>query len=80
MINTIEIKKSEQFMITAKELSEIIKSLPISTEANNKLIAAILYHVDVGRKDAYYQAIKDINSTELIYKLKSELERMKYEN
>ena len=46
MQDTIEIEKGANYLATAQKVSEIIKALPISSEENDKLIAAILEHTE----------------------------------
>ena len=59
MQDTIEIEKGANYLATAQKVSEIIKALPISSEENDKLIAAILEHTEAGRLEAYQQGIED---------------------
>lgn len=76
IIDTIVIEKGTRFLETAQELSQIIKALPISSEENDVLIAAILKHADAGRLEAYQQAIRDVFNTDLPEKLVEELGKM----
>lgn len=68
-MDRIEIKKGGKFLETAKELSDLIKKLPLSNADNDALIAAILKHTDAGRQEAYVQGIGDILNTDLIQRL-----------
>lgn len=76
MENSIEIKKGEQYLKTAKQLSKIISELPISKAENNVLIAAILEHTEAGRIEAYAQGVGDaldINSDLLLELVEMEI-------
>lgn len=75
MQDTIEIEKGANYLATAQKVSEVIKSLPISSEENDKLIAAILEHTEAGRLEAYQQGIRDILTTDLAQKLEAEVKR-----
>lgn len=75
MQDTIEIEKGANYLATAQKVSEIIKALPISSEENEKLIAAILGHTEAGRLEAYQQGIRDILTTDLAQKLEAEESR-----
>lgn len=53
-----EFDNSNEFIDTAKELSDYIKSLPLSVDQNDKLVSKILKHVDVARDDSFKQGIE----------------------
>lgn len=69
MQDTIEIEKGANYLATAQKVSKIIKALPISSEENDKLIAAILEHTEAGRLEAYQQGKRDILTTDLAQEL-----------
>lgn len=79
MQDTIEIEKGANFLATAKKVSEIIKALPISSEENDKLIAAILEHTEAGRLEAYQKGIRDILTTDLAQKLEAAAQELEAE-
>lgn len=49
---------SNEYLDTAKELSDYIKSLPLSVDQNDKLVSMILKHVEVARNDSFKQGIE----------------------
>lgn len=48
----VEIDNFNEYLDTAKELSDYIKSLPLSLDQNDKLVSMILKHVEVARNDS----------------------------
>lgn len=54
----VEIDNFNEYLDTAKELSDYIKSLPLSLDQNDKLISLMHKHNDVARKDAFRQGIE----------------------
>ena len=54
----VECDNSNEYLDTAKELSDYIKSLPLSLDQNDKLINMILKHVEVARNDSFKQGIE----------------------
>lgn len=54
----VEFDNSNEYLDTAKELSDYIKSLPLSLDQNDKLINMILKHVEVARNDLFKQGIE----------------------
>ena len=54
----VEFDNSNEYLDTAKELSDYIKSLPLSLDQNDKLINMILKHVEVSRNDSFKQGIE----------------------
>jgi hypothetical protein len=54
----ILIEKGEDFLKTAKALSEVIAGLPLDYEQNQRLIDSIMEHVDAGRVDAFGQGMR----------------------
>lgn len=58
-----EFDNSNEYLDTAKELSDYIKSLPLSVDQNDKLVSMILKHAEVARKDAFRQGIEFILDT-----------------
>ena len=54
----ILIEKGEDFLKTAKALSEVIAGLPLDYEQNQRLIDSIMEHVDAGRIDAFGQGMR----------------------
>lgn len=54
----VEFDNSNEYLDTAKELSDYIKSLPLSLDQNDKLINMILKHVEVARNDSFKQGIE----------------------
>lgn len=54
----ILIEKGEDFLKTAKALSEVIAGLPLDYEQNQRLIDSIMQHVDAGRVDAFGQGMR----------------------
>ena len=53
-----EFDNSNEYLDTAKELSDYIKSLPLSVDQNDKLVSMILKHVEVARNDSFKQGIE----------------------
>lgn len=53
-----EFDNSNEYLDTAKELSDYIKSLPLSVDQNDKLVSLMHKHNDVARKDAFRQGIE----------------------
>ena len=78
MQDTIEIEKGANYLATAQKVSEIIKALPISSEENDKLIAAILEHTEAGRLEAYQQGIRDILTTDLAQEAEESRQNIKH--
>lgn len=58
-----EFDNSNEYLDTAKELSDYIKSLPLSVDQNDKLVSLMHKHNDVARKDAFRQGIKFMLNT-----------------
>lgn len=54
----VEFDNSNEYLDTAKELSDYIKLLPLSLDQNDKLINMILKHVEVARNDSFKQGIE----------------------
>ena len=54
----ILIERGEDFLKTAKALSEVIAGLPLDYEQNQRLIDSIMEHVDAGRVDAFGQGMR----------------------
>ncbi len=54
----ILIEKGEDFLKTAKALSEVIAGLPLDYEQNQRLIDSIMERVDAGRVDAFGQGMR----------------------
>lgn len=54
----VEIDNFKEYLDSAKELSDYIKSLPLTLDQNDKLVSLIHKHNDVARKDAFRQGIE----------------------
>lgn len=54
----VEIDNFNEYLDSAKELSDYIKSLPLSVDQNDKLVSLMYKHNDVARKDAFRQGIE----------------------
>lgn len=54
----VEIDNFNEYLDTAKELSDYIKSLPLTLDQNDKLVSLMHKHNDVARKDAFRQGIE----------------------
>lgn len=54
----VEFDNYNEYLDIAKELSDYIKSLPLSLDQNDKLINMILKHVEVARNDSFKQGIE----------------------
>ena len=54
----IEIEKGEEYLKTAKALSDVIAALPLDYEQNQRLINSVMEHVNAGREDAYKQGMR----------------------
>lgn len=54
----VEIDNFNEYLDSAKELSDYIKSLPLSVDQNDKLVSLMHKHNDVARKDAFRQGIE----------------------
>lgn len=54
----IEFDNPEEYLDTAKELSEYIESLSLTNEQNDKLIDLMLKHNRVARREAFRQGIE----------------------
>lgn len=59
----VEIDSYKEYLDSAKELSDYIKSLPLSLEQNDKLVSLMYKHNDVARKDAFRQSIEFMLNT-----------------
>lgn len=55
---SFEFDNSKEFLDTAKELSDYIKSLPLTLDQNDKLVSMILKHVEVAKNDSFRQGIE----------------------
>lgn len=53
----IEFDNPEEYLDTAKELSEYIESLSLTNDQNDKLIDLMLKHNRVARREAFRQGI-----------------------
>lgn len=49
----IEIPCTPEFVSTAKKVSDIINGLPLSREQNDRLIAALVAHVEAAEKSGF---------------------------
>lgn len=49
----IEIPRTPEFVSTAKAVSDIIGGLPLSREQNDRLIAALVAHVEAAEKSGF---------------------------
>ena len=54
----VVIEKGDEFLNTAKTLSEVIAALPLDYEQNQRLIDSIMEHVNAGREEAYKQGMR----------------------
>lgn len=54
----VEIDSYKEYLDSAKELSDYIKSLPLSVGQNDKLVSLMHKHNDVARKDAFRQGLE----------------------
>ena len=55
---SIEIIKSEEYLMSAKEVSEFIRNLNLTTDQNNTLVKLLVDHGDLGRNDAFLQGFR----------------------
>lgn len=55
---SIEIIKSEEYLESAKEVSEFIRNLNLTTDQNNTLVKLLVDHGDLGRNDAFLQGFR----------------------
>ncbi|KGE20677.1 hypothetical protein [Paenibacillus wynnii] len=55
--STIKIERSDKFNEIAFELSNLISSLPTSSEQNNKLILLMIEQIEQAEKDAFEQGM-----------------------
>ena len=54
----IVLDKGEMFLKSAKEVSEYLKALPLTTEQNDRLVALMVEHVGQARQDAFMQGFQ----------------------
>lgn len=62
----IKIEKGENYLTTAKKLSDLIRTLPLTAEQNDTLVYAIMEHVNAGRIEAYKQGFGDVFNPDVI--------------
>lgn len=55
---SIEIIKSEEYLKSAKEVSEFIRNLNLTSDQNNTLVKLLVDHGDLGRNDAFLQGFR----------------------
>lgn len=53
----IEIKRTDEFMVAASELSNFLAALPLSREDNDKLVSLMVKQVNVAETSAFTQGL-----------------------
>ena len=53
-----EIERNEAFFDTAKKVSEYLKSLPLTTEQNDRLVELMVNHVNAAERSGFDFGVK----------------------